>query len=106
MKSKLSQKQICFLYLLSRPGEKIPVYDFVGEKTILGTDYFLSYKATTRMSEMFKDLQFKGLNRDIITGPSGAKYFRYWLEKNENTDTISSYYQNVNLEKFQELLNK
>lgn len=92
MKQKYSQKQICFLYLMQEAPRKIEVYDFIGEKTIFGKPYFLSYKGTTRMSEMFRDLQDKGLHRELFTGQSGAKYYRYWFKQNELSIKISGYY--------------
>ena len=77
--NKKSQKEICLLILENEEDRFIPAHEFVGEKMIDGDWHFLSYKAPARLSDLMND----GLvERELVTGRSGAKYYAYRLVRN------------------------
>lgn len=86
MKTKISQKEACLLYIIKQRKLKrldyIPAWELVGDRLIAGekTFYFFSYKCPARLSDLFKteDLALGGwLERTEVKGNSGAKYTAY-----------------------------
>jgi hypothetical protein len=83
----LSQKQVNFLLLLSTPsGEWVHAHDFVGEKSLAGVRYYMSYKNPARCSDVFYDL-YGETTREIVqrkeTKPVGygSNYYSYRIKQ-------------------------
>lgn len=79
---KVTQKQAAFYTLYSafkaEPERYIPTFEFVGEMEIpeLGVWVLRSYKCPTRLTDIFQENP-RLLERRLITGKSGAKYYGY-----------------------------
>jgi hypothetical protein len=91
---KLSQKEICFLLLLNNSGTYLPAHFFVGEKTVKLSDnskhhVYLSYKAPTRLSELYDEL-IPWISRREVVGLSGSRYYEYSLN-NGDKDKFAKY---------------
>ena len=89
MKPKYSQTQLAFHQLLQATDWLAP-HDFMGEILVNGEFYFGTYSAPKRLSDLF--LENPGLlEREMFTGQSGAKYFRYKIkEPRDLFDDIAS----------------
>lgn len=92
---KITQSQVVFYILynnLLKHNNFLPTWEFIGEKIIyeLEKNVFCSYKAPTRLTDIYQ--QNPGLlERKIIVGSSGAKYYGYRISdlgkiKNKNLD--------------------
>jgi len=101
---KVTQKQAAFYTLydayrrakaLPTAEERIeafrflPTFEFVGEIHIpeLGVWVLRSYKCPTRFTDLYQENP-RLLDRKLITGKSGAKYYGYRFSKDVNEDCI------------------
>lgn len=102
--SKVTQKQAAFYTLydefrrakaLPTPEERmdafrfVPTFEFVGEIHIpeLGIWVLRSYKCPTRLTDIFQENP-RLLDRHLITGKSGAKYYGYRFKKDVTPECI------------------
>lgn len=92
-KKKITQKEAIF-YILYRsfkenPGEYIPVFKFMGEVYCpeVGKWGFVSHECSARASELRSENP--GLiDKTVITGKSGAKYYGYRFSANAKPELI------------------
>ncbi len=83
-KNKITQKQLAFYILYKArendPEEYIPTWKFVGELQITELNLWemASYKCPTRLSDLNQENP-NMLERILIEGKSGAKYYSYRL---------------------------
>lgn len=102
---KITQKQMAFakLYQANKAGDCrfIPTYEFVGEMMIknLNTWVMMSYKCPTRLTDLY--LENSLLERELITGKSGVKYYGYRIKSGANVVDIKDpiilkFYQELN----------
>lgn len=81
---KLTQKQSIFYQLIKEKkrnsADYIPLWKLMGEVYCVELDLwgFVSYEIPARMSEMYQDNEGM-LERVIVTGKSGARYYAYRL---------------------------
>lgn len=90
---KLCQKQQIFYRLLqyrkSSSKQFVPIWQFIGEFLIEEQGWwgFISYEVSARMSELWKEIPSGVVERQIVEGRSGAKYYAYrlnpMLDRNE-----------------------
>ena len=102
--SKVTQKQAAFYTLydefrrakaLPTAEERtaafrfVPTFEFVGEIHIpeLGVWVLRSYKCPTRLTDIYQENP-RLLDRKLITGKSGAKYYGYRFTKDVSRDSI------------------
>ena len=68
------------LYVEYRANKErfVPAYECIGEMSIknINRDVFMSYKCPTRLTDLFLENP-NMLERQLIVGKSGAKYFGY-----------------------------
>lgn len=91
--NKISQKQLAF-YLLYRgykehPTEFIPTWRFVGEIDVkeLNRWEMASYKCPARLSDIMQENP-NLLEREMVTGKSGAKYYQYRIRDGMRSEDI------------------
>lgn len=98
---KLTQKRAVFYLLLKAEGAWIPAWKFVGEIDIpeLGTTFFMSYKCPANGVDVFH--KNPGLiERERVTGKSGARYYQYRIAQPLNEDLI----QEADMKEFYQLI--
>lgn len=77
------------LYQNKRSDEYLPAWKFVGEVEIPGRAYgFMSYKCPARLSDLYNENPGL-LERIVMTGKSGAKYYGYRFSKDARPSMIS-----------------
>lgn len=90
---KVTQKQGIFyqLYRLREkdPEEYTPIWQLIGEVYVeeLNKWAFVSYEVSARMSEIYSDNPTL-LERKMVTGKTGAKYYAYRLRMGVNINDI------------------
>lgn len=95
---KLTQKQQIFYRLLVerklRPVQYMPIWQFIGEFHIAEADQwgFISYEVSARMSELWREIPDGVIQREIVTGRSGAKYYSYRINPELNRATLLGKY--------------
>ena len=82
MAKKVTQKQ-CAFYTLYRSfrtdrNRFVPTFEFVGEIKIFELDMWVlrTYKCPTRLTDIYQENP-RLLERSLITGNSGSKYYGY-----------------------------
>lgn len=89
MKNKITQKQLAFYKLYKKfkdnHEEYLDTWEFGGEIHIieLGRWELMSYKCPARLSDIYNENP-DFLERRIVTGKSGSKYFQYRITNISN----------------------
>lgn len=84
MKNKITQKQLAFYIMYkareTNPTEYIPTWKFVGEIHVVELNRWemASYKCPTRLTDLYQENP-NMVERVLIKGKSGAKYYAYRL---------------------------
>jgi hypothetical protein len=100
-KDKITQKQLAFYKLYTSykedPEKYHPTWEFGGEIFIkeLNKWELMSYKAPTRLTDIFQENP-KLLDRRMVKGKSGSKYYEYKIAPNPSLEKI----RDVSLEQF------
>ena len=91
--SKITQKQAVFYKLykarLENKEKYVPIWEFLGEILVeeRGEWVFMSYKCPTRLTDIYQENPGL-LEREYITGRSGAMYYGYRFPERVTTDLI------------------
>lgn len=93
MKNRVTQKHLIFylLYKNYKEGNEkwIPVWSFMGEHYIKEVSKwgFMSHEVSARTSELYSE-NIGLINRKMVTGKSGARYYAYKLTDNPYKELI------------------
>lgn len=93
---RVNMRMIIFLLLVEECQRDMeaytPIWKFVGEHHLQRLGHcFVSYEVSARMSELYHDPENAGLiERELVTGKSGAQYFAYRLAEGWTSRKMSS----------------
>jgi len=79
-KTKWTQKSKVVAYLYTKRGEWVSAWECVGPKSTAFGEFFLSYKAPARLSEIYAELSPARFIERRKEYKNGATYYSYRLD--------------------------